>query len=243
MRLIPAIDLRNGACVRLEQGDFARDTRYADDPLVVARGFAEHGAQWLHLVDLDGAREGYPRHLEVLAAICKETALRVEFGGGLRDLAAVAAALAAGATRVVLGTVALEQPELLAAACQAHGARIVVGLDARDGLVAVRGWTQTSGTPAVELAQAAVRAGCQRLIYTDIATDGMLSGPNLPALQALIAALPVPVIASGGVATKAHLEALAAAGAEAAIIGKALYTGALPLDLLRDWPANSGGTA
>ena len=235
MFLIPAIDLRNGACVRLEQGDFTRDTLYAEDPLAVARSFAEHGARWLHMVDLDGAREGTPRHLEVLASVACETGLQVEYGGGLRTLLAVEQALAAGAARVVLGTAALENPALLIDACAAYGDRIAVGLDARDGMVAVHGWLTTSGVAAIELAQRVIQAGCARLIYTDIATDGMLSGPNLPALCALIAAVSVPVIASGGVATPAHLSDLAATGAEAAIVGKAFYTGALPLSVLAGW--------
>jgi len=233
--LIPAIDLRDGHCVRLEQGDFGRDTRYADDPLAVARSFAANGATWLHLVDLDGARDGSPRHLEVLGLLARQTGLRIEFGGGLRDLSTIADALEAGAARVILGTAALEDPELLRAACAAYGERIVVGLDARDGLVAVRAWTATSAVPATELAVQVVAVGCKRLIYTDIATDGMLSGPNLSGLRALIAAAPVPVIASGGVANAAHLEALATAGAEAAIVGKALYSGALPLSVIGTW--------
>lgn len=235
MRLIPAIDLRDNQCVRLEQGDFERDTRYADDPLAVARSFEEHGARWLHLVDLDGARDGAPRHLELLGTLARRTGLRVEFGGGLRDLETIERALAAGAARVVLGTAALESPALLREACARHGERIVVGLDARDGMVAVRGWIATSSTPAVELARAAIEAGASRLIFTDIATDGMLSGPNLGGLRALIAAVQVPVIASGGVATIEHLVALRDTGAEAAIVGKALYSGALPLGVLAEW--------
>lgn len=235
MLLIPAIDLRQGACVRLEQGDFTRDTRYAEDPLAVAGAFAAHGARWLHLVDLDGARDGAPRHLDVLKVIAGSGKLLVEFGGGLRDMATVEAALAAGAARVVLGTAALEDPALLEAACGTYGERIAVGLDARDGMVAVRGWTETSGVPATALALSAIEAGCRRLIYTDIATDGMLRGPNLAGLRALLAAVHVPVVASGGVAGVAHLKALAEAGAEAAIVGRALYTGDLPLAVLRDW--------
>ena len=235
MLLIPAIDLRNGACVRLEQGDFSRDTRYADDPLEVARSFAAHGARWLHLVDLDGARDGQPRHLEVLRLIAAETELLLEFGGGMRSLEAVEATLEAGAKRVVLGTAALEDPELLRHACTEHCARIAVGIDARDGMVATRGWLTTSATPAVDLAHRVVDAGCRRIIYTDIATDGMLRGPNLPALSEMIAEAGVPIVASGGVATEEHLRALADAGADAAIVGKALYTGDLPLSVLGAW--------
>jgi phosphoribosylformimino-5-aminoimidazole carboxamide ribotide isomerase len=235
MLLIPAIDLRGGACVRLEQGDFDRNTQYAADPLDVAKQFAANGATWLHLVDLDGAKEGTPHHLATLARIAEMTDLKVEFGGGLRDLAAVGQALAAGARRVVLGTAVIEAPGLLEEACCVYGDRIVVGIDARSGMVATRGWVQTSDTRAVDLAGAAVAKGARRIIYTDIATDGMLSGPNVPGLVAMIQAAGVPVIASGGVATTEHLSALAQAGAEAAIVGKALYTGNVPLTALRDW--------
>ncbi|HVC79370.1 MAG TPA: 1-(5-phosphoribosyl)-5-[(5-phosphoribosylamino)methylideneamino]imidazole-4-carboxamide isomerase [Chloroflexota bacterium] len=235
MFLIPAIDLRAGACVRLEQGDFARPTQYGADPLVVAHQFAQHGARWLHLVDLDGAREGSSRHLEVLTRIARETPLLVEFGGGLRDLPAITRALDAGAARVVLGTAALRDPDLLVAAQAAHGERVVVGLDARAGLVAVRAWQETSDVTAVALAARVIAAGCTRLIYTDIATDGMLSGPNLPALRSLLAAVEVPVIASGGIANEGDLGQLAATGVEAAIAGKALYAGTLPLSVLADW--------
>jgi phosphoribosylformimino-5-aminoimidazole carboxamide ribotide isomerase len=235
MFLIPAIDLRDGACVRLEQGDFSRDTRYADDPLVVARQFAEHGARVLHLVDLDGAREGQSRHLEVLGRLARETSLQIEFGGGLRDMEAIGRALDAGATRVVLGTAAIENPDLLAAACAAHGERIAVGIDARKGLVAVRAWLTTSEVSVLQLAAAVTAMGCRRIIYTDIATDGMLSGPNLPALRSLLAAVTIPVTASGGIANQTHLRELAEAGAESAIAGKALYAGSLPLSAIADW--------
>jgi phosphoribosylformimino-5-aminoimidazole carboxamide ribotide isomerase len=235
MFVIPAIDLRGGSCVRLEQGDFARDTRYADDPVAVAQEFEAYGATWLHLVDLDGARSGTPAHLALLRAIAQQTSLQIEFGGGIRSLNAVADALDHGAARVVLGTAALEQPDLVTEACGEYGERIVVGLDARNGRVAVRGWLETSSTQAVDLASRVVDAGCIRLIYTDIATDGMLRGPNLEGLRILLATVAVPVIASGGVATEDDLLALAQAGAEAAIVGKALYTGSLPLAVLREW--------
>jgi phosphoribosylformimino-5-aminoimidazole carboxamide ribotide isomerase len=235
MLIIPAIDLHQGACVRLEQGDFARHTVYDSDPLAMAKRFAEAGSRWLHLVDLDGARQGQPRHLPILERISAETELLVEFGGGLRTYEAVAEALAAGATRVVVGTAALEGGILLARLCADFGDRIAVGVDARDGLVATRGWLRTSTVSSTDLAALAVKAGASRLIYTDIATDGMLQGPNIPGLRAMIAASSLPIVASGGMATLDHLHAAAQAGAEAAIVGKALYTGAIPLDTLRDW--------
>lgn len=235
MLLIPAIDLRGGLCVRLEQGNFDRDTRYSHDPVEVARRFEAEGATWLHLVDLDGAREGEPRHVGVLAQIAAATALKVEFGGGLRTSDAVEQALGAGAARVVIGTAALENRDLLGRLLTLHGPAVAVGIDARNGLAAIKGWIETSATRAVDMALDVVAAGARRLIYTDIATDGMLAGPNVEGLREIIDAAGVPVVASGGIASESHLEAVASAGAEASIVGKALYTGALPLSTLRRW--------
>jgi len=235
MLLIPAIDLRHGQCVRLEQGDFERDTHYSTDPLEVARRFEARGATWLHLVDLDGARDGEPRHIDVLEQIASRTRLKVEFGGGLRSSAAIEQALGAGAARVVLGTAALEDADLLARMISVHAAVVDVGIDARNGYAAVKGWVETSGKRAVDAAADVVRAGARRIIYTDIATDGMLAGPNVDGLRTMIAAVSVPVVASGGIASESQLELVAAAGAEAAIVGKALYTGALSLSTLQRW--------
>jgi phosphoribosylformimino-5-aminoimidazole carboxamide ribotide isomerase len=235
MRLIPAIDLLHGRCVRLEQGEFDRETRYSADPLEVARRFEAHGAAWLHVVDLDGARDGEPRHLHVLEQIAGHTALSVEYGGGLRTSMAVELALASGADRVVLGTSVLEEPDMLAWLFALHAERIAVGIDARDGFAALRGWTETSLKQAVEVAREVARAGACRIVYTDIATDGMLAGPNVSGLRELIASVSVPVVASGGIASESHLEMVAAAGAEAAIVGRALYTGALPMTALQRW--------
>lgn len=237
MYVIPAIDLRDGTCVRLAQGDFSRRTDYSADPLEVARRFEAAGATWLHLVDLDGARSGRPEHLQVLASIAEKTFLHVEFGGGMRSRDLVESALQSGAQRVVVGTAALEDPELLAELCARYREQIVVGIDARDGKVATKAWVDVSTVDAIDFAMAAVKAGAGRLIYTDIATDGMLAGPNLAGVRAMIEAAGLPLIASGGVATIAHLEALADAGAEAAIVGRALYTGDIPLTALRDWAA------
>ena len=235
MLLIPAIDLRHGQCVRLEQGDFERDTHYSTDPLEVARRFEAQGATWLHLVDLDGARDGEPRHIHVLEQIASRTKLKVEFGGGLRNSEVIERALGCGAARLVLGTAALEDADLLARIFSVHAALIAVGIDARNGYAAVRGWLDTSSKRAVDAASEVVRAGARRIIYTDIATDGMLAGPNVDGLRAMIAAVSVPVVTSGGIASESHLDAVAAAGAEAAIVGKALYTGVLPLAALQRW--------
>ena len=237
MFLIPAIDLRDGACVRLEQGDFSRDTRYADDPLMVARQFADHGRRAASGGPGRGARRAIAPSGGAWPAGPRNVT-PVEFGGGLRDLEAIGRALDAGASRVVLGTAAIENPDLLAAACAAHGDRIAVGIDARKGLVAVRAWLTTSDISVLQLAAAVTEVGCRRIIYTDIATDGMLSGPNLPALRSLLAAVTVPVTASGGIANQTHLKELAEAGAESAIAGKALYSGSLPLTAIADWDSN-----
>src|SRR3954452_6694224 len=198
--VIPAIDLRGGRPVRLYQGDYARETVYGDDPVAVARAWAEGGAPRLHVVDLDGARAGTPAHLGALAAIAAAIDIPVEFGGGIRTRAAAEAALAAGAERVIVGTAAIEDPSLAGELARALGARLVLGVDARDGLVATRGWLSGSGVAATELVAQAVGWGVQRVIFTDIGRDGTLTEPNYASLATVIAASAVPVIASGGVA-------------------------------------------
>jgi phosphoribosylformimino-5-aminoimidazole carboxamide ribotide isomerase len=228
--VIPAIDLRGGRPVRLYQGDYARETVYGDDPVAVARAWAAGGAPRLHVVDLDGARAGAPAHLAELAAITRAVAVPVEFGGGIRTRAAAEAALAAGAERVIVGTAAIEDPALARELAAALGPRLVLGLDARDGLVATRGWQSRSAVAATELVARAAEWGVQRVIFTDIARDGTLTEPNYASLAAVIAAAGLPVIASGGVAHVDHLRRLRALGAEGAIVGKALYDGALRLD-------------
>jgi phosphoribosylformimino-5-aminoimidazole carboxamide ribotide isomerase len=228
--VIPAIDLRAGRAVRLYQGDYARETVYADDPVAVARAWAAGGAPRLHVVDLDGARAGEPCHLAVLAAIAAAVAIPLEFGGGVRSRAAAEAALAAGADRVIVGTAAIEDPALAQALAAALGPRLVLGVDARDGQVATRGWESASQVAATDLAARARAWGVQRLIYTDIARDGTLTEPSYASLAAVIAVAEMPVIASGGVAHVDHLRQLRALGAEGAIVGKALYDGAVRLD-------------
>lgn len=232
--MIPAIDLRGGRAVRLYQGDYRRETVYGDDPVAVARAWAAAGAPRLHVVDLDGARVGTPQHLAVLAAIAEAVPIPVEFGGGLRTREAAEAALAAGAARVIVGTAAIEDPALARALAQALGERFVLGVDARDGRVATRGWLSRSEITATELVARARAWGVRRIIYTDIARDGTLTEPNYAGLQAVLAAAAaggpaLRVIASGGVARVDHLRRLRALGAEGAIVGKALYDGALRL--------------
>jgi phosphoribosylformimino-5-aminoimidazole carboxamide ribotide isomerase len=230
MIVIPAIDLRGGRCVRLLRGDFARETVYGDDPVAMARHWAAAGATILHVVDLDGSVAGSPQQTALIASICAAIPIPVEVGGGLRTLTDVDATLAAGVARVVLGTAAIENPELVTAALAAHGPeRIVLGLDARDGYVATGGWLETSSVRAVDLARAMAGRGVRHVVATDIRRDGMRTGPNVEFL-AEVATSGLAVIASGGVKDRGHLALLATTpGVEAVITGTALYTGDLTL--------------
>jgi len=227
MLLYPAIDLMNGQAVRLRQGRAEDKTVYSDDPAAVAREWAERGGNWLHVVDLDAAFSGEQSNLEIVKRIAGEIALPVQLGGGLRDEAAIERALAAGVARVVIGTRAAESPDFIARAVERFGGdKIAVGIDARDGMVAVKGWTLTTGLSALDLARGAAAAGVAAIIYTDITTDGMLQGPNLAATAEVVRAVPVGVIASGGVSSAADLVKLEQIGGLAgAIIGRALFDG------------------
>lgn len=233
--LIPAIDLRDGRCVRLFQGNFERETIFGDDPVAMARHWATLGATRLHVVDLDGARAGAPLQLALVARIAAAVEVPIELGGGLRTEEDVARALEAGAGRVVLGTAALANPDEASAerfrrAClDRHAERIVIGLDARAGRLALRGWQVTTDADPFGFAARLRAEGFRRVIYTDIARDGALVGPNLAHIRRLCRIPGLAVIASGGVSRVGDLEALMRAGAEAAIVGQALYTGALSL--------------
>jgi phosphoribosylformimino-5-aminoimidazole carboxamide ribotide isomerase len=229
MLILPAIDLQDGRCVRLVQGDFTRSTQFSDRPAEVARRWQDEGASWLHVVDLDGAREGAPRNLDAIQRIREAVSIPIEVGGGLRALESVAALLDLSIERVILGTAALKDRAFLHACLEHWGERVAVSLDARNGLVATNGWLETSTVPALTLARELAEAGVARFIYTDIQRDGALNGPNLPALAAMIAAVNRPIIASGGVAALDDLRALAKMGAEGAIVGRALYTGEVKL--------------
>ena len=229
MELWPAIDLRGGRCVRLLQGDYDRETVFGEDPVAMARGFVDGGASRLHIVDLDGARDGVPTQAALVARMVRAAGVPCQLGGGIRSLDTAAAYLDAGVQRVVVGSVAIEHPDLLEQMAGRFPGRIVLGLDARDGRVAVRGWLETSGLVAVDVARRHEGLPLAAVVYTDIAKDGMLSGPNLDALAAMIAATRLPVVASGGVANAADIRAVAAAGAAGCIVGKALYAGAVPL--------------
>ncbi len=231
--LIPAIDLLGGRCVRLSQGRYEEATVYGEDPAAVAAGFARHAIRRLHVVDLDGARSGQPGNAWAVGRILARCpGIAVQLGGGLRSLAAVEAVFEAGVERAVLGTAALRDPALVREAAARHPGRIAVGIDARAGRVAVQGWTETSEAGAVELARRFEDAGVAALVYTDIARDGVLSGPNLEAALELAAAVAIPVILSGGIASLEDLvraAALSDRGLAGAIVGRALYTGAVDL--------------
>ena len=228
MTIIPAIDLKGGRCVRLRQGIASDETVYSDDPVQMARSWEQQGAAWLHVGDLDGAFQGVPMHTDLIGKIARAVRIPVEVGGGLRTDEQVAALLAQGAARAVLGTRAWTSPETLARLVERFGERVAVGLDARNGQVAIKGWTETTGTDALALAAQLETLGVQTLIYTDIAQDGMLTGPNTKAMAALCDRVACRVIASGGVASAAHVAALAALGKPnlaGVIVGKALYEG------------------
>jgi phosphoribosylformimino-5-aminoimidazole carboxamide ribotide isomerase len=230
MILYPAIDLKNGVCVRLLRGDMTTATVFGTDPAAQARGFQDSGCRWLHLVDLDGAFAGRPENGAAVEAILAAVTVPCQLGGGIRDLATVEAWLSRGIARVILGTVAVEAPDLVREAARRFPGRVAVGIDARDGRVATRGWAEQSELAATDLARRFEDAGVAAVIYTDIDRDGAMQGPNVAATEALARAVSIPVIASGGVASLDDLRALQATGVIAgAISGRALYDGAIDL--------------
>lgn len=229
MQIWPAIDLLGGKCVRLQQGDYARETVFADDPAAMAASFQRAGAQHLHLVDLDGARAGKPMNLDAVRAIVAAVDLECELGGGVRDEATIESLLDLGLSRLVLGTSALKRPEWFADMCRKFPNQLSLGVDARNGLVATDGWLETSSESAVEVVQRFAALPLASVIYTDIATDGMLQGPNVPAMRDMQESTALPVIASGGVTTADDVATLAAVGLAGAIVGRALYAGTLTL--------------
>jgi len=225
----PAIDLRGGKCVRLEQGDYARETVFADDPAETARHWVQLGARHLHLVDLDGARDGQVANLASIRAIVEAVDVPCELGGGIRSEETIGELLDLGLERLVVGTLAVQRPDWFRQMCRRFPGRMVLGIDARDGQVATEGWLETSGTDAIELAGQFANEPIAALVYTDIATDGMLSGPNVPAMARMQAAVDLPVVASGGVTTKNDIARLAAVPMAGCIIGRALYEARLTL--------------
>jgi phosphoribosylformimino-5-aminoimidazole carboxamide ribotide isomerase len=225
----PAIDLRGGKCVRLRQGDYKQETVFADSPVAVARHWVGLGATCFHLVDLDGAREGCPVHVSDVAAIVQATGVPCELGGGIRSEDNLRELLALGLKRLVIGTFALREPEWFRRMCRTYPGRLVLGIDARGGRVAPEGWQSTSDVAAVDLARRFEGEPIAALIYTDIATDGMMAGPNVAAMAEMRAAVAWPVVASGGVATIEDVARLAAVPMSGCIIGRALYEGTLTL--------------
>ena len=229
MEVIPAIDLRGGKCVRLFQGDFAQETVFSDDPVGVAVRWQACGAPRIHVVDLDGAASGHPANAPAIEAITQAVSIPVQVGGGLRTMEAVDGLLSLGVDRVVLGTAAAEDPDLVRDAIARHGEAIVVGIDARDGKVATQGWTLQGAVETMELLRSMEGLGVSRFIYTDIARDGAMQGPNLEAIQRISDSTSAAVIAAGGVASLEHLRQLAGTGVEGAIVGRAVYTGEVDL--------------
>ncbi|MDX9709550.1 MAG: 1-(5-phosphoribosyl)-5-[(5-phosphoribosylamino)methylideneamino]imidazole-4-carboxamide isomerase [Trichloromonas sp.] len=232
MLVIPAIDLKEGRCVRLEQGLMEKDTIYSNSPAAQARIWQEQGGELLHIVDLDGAFAGVPRNKAAIEDIVQTIDIPTELGGGVRDLATIEAYLQLGIGRVILGTIAKEKPELVQEACRLFPGRIVVGIDASNGFVAVRGWADVTEKKATDMAKEMEGFGVEAIIYTDIARDGMMQGPNLEATRALAESIRIPVIASGGVSSLKDIEnlmAIEASGVVGVITGKAIYSGALDL--------------
>jgi phosphoribosylformimino-5-aminoimidazole carboxamide ribotide isomerase len=232
MIVIPAIDLKEGNCVRLEQGEMHRDTVFSDNPAEQALKWQQAGAELLHLVDLDGAFAGVPKNKSAIESILKALTIPAQLGGGIRDIATIEAYLSLGLSRVIIGTAAQRNPELVIEACQKFPGRVVVGIDAKNGMVAVQGWAELTGITAVDLARKFEDCGVSAIIYTDISRDGMMGGPNIEATKVLAEAISIPVIASGGVSSLKDIENLMAieqSGISGAITGKAIYSGAINL--------------
>jgi phosphoribosylformimino-5-aminoimidazole carboxamide ribotide isomerase len=255
MEVIPAIDLLEGKCVRLYQGDYSQSQVFDENPVAVAQQWVDQGATRLHVVDLDGAKAGKPANLQAIAAIVQAVSVPIQVGGGLRDRTSVSQLLELGVGRVILGTIAVKQPQLVAELCGEFPGKIIVGIDARNGKVATDGWLETSSVAATDLAHQMAQLGAAAIIYTDIHRDGTLSGPNIPALRELAESIAIPVIASGGVSSLTDLLSLLSLepiGVNGVIVGRALYTGDVSLKeaisavgsgRLQDIPADFGNSA
>src|SRR5512135_777798 len=232
MLIIPAIDLKEGKCVRLEQGLMDKATVYSDDPATTARHWEAQGAEVLHVVDLNGAFAGAPKNLDAIKAIRAAIKIPIEVGGGIRDIATIGSLVSIGIDRIILGTAAIENPAFVQEACAKFPGRIIVGIDAKEGMVAIKGWAEVTKVQAVDLAKKMQDYGVIAIIYTDIKRDGMLTGPNIEATKALAESLRIPVIASGGVHTMKDIENLLTvrySGVSGVITGKAIYSGSLNL--------------
>ena len=229
MIVFPAIDIKDGSCVRLFKGDFGTVEKVAEDPLQTARSFEAKGASWIHMVDLDGAKDAVPINTEIFLDVARNTSLQVEVGGGIRSMDTVEAYLSGGIRRVILGSAAVKDPALVREAVREYGDRIAVGIDAKNGMAVVEGWLDASGAHYLELARAMENIGVKTLIYTDISKDGTLSGPNLQELATINKAVSCQIVASGGVTDLNDIRALKKLGLYGVICGKSLYKGTLGL--------------
>jgi phosphoribosylformimino-5-aminoimidazole carboxamide ribotide isomerase len=229
MDVLPAIDLIDGKCVRLIQGEYSRKITYKDDPVAQAKEFFEAGAKWLHVVDLDGAKLGKPINADVVAEIAKQVPMKIELGGGIRDEAAIVTMLQAGVTRLILGSSAIKQFDWFCEMAQKYPNRLVLGLDARGSTVATEGWLEEGGQTVLDFAKKAIDLPLAAIIYTDISKDGMLAGPNIERTKQLVEAVDLPIVAAGGVTTIEDVRTLKRAGVAGAIIGRALYEGTITL--------------
>ena len=230
MELLPAIDIRGGRCVRLLKGDFDQETRYAVDPLELAQLYADLGARWLHVVDLDGAKSGNLDNIQTVKEILIETNVSIQFGGGVRDINSAQKIVNSGVSRIILGTAAVEDHYFVEEACHRFGPdAVVVSLDAKNGVIAKNGWTQESSISAIDLATKLIRLGVKRFMYTDIERDGTLTSPNYSEIEKIVDFTQLPILAAGGVSKLEHLEELETIGAESVIIGTAIYEGKIDL--------------
>lgn len=229
MRIYPAIDIKDGKCVRLLQGRFSDVTVYGENPVEIAKRWENEGGEFIHVVDLDGALKGHGVNAQIIKEICEAVSVPVQTGGGIRTMEDIEAKLDCGIKRVIIGTKAVSNPEFIKNAVRKYGDKIVVGIDAKDGYVAIEGWEKCSEFTAVEFAKEMTALGVKTIVYTDIATDGTLKGPNVKAMAEMAAAVDADIIASGGIGSAEHIKSLEAIGVEGVIVGRALYTGDVKL--------------
>ena len=240
MNIFPAVDIKDGKCVRLRQGVEDQVTVFSDDPVAMARQWVAAGTRWLHVIDLDGAFSGTPRNMDLIRELCSAVSIPVQLGGGIRSIEVAGKYLEAGVTRLIIGTVALEDPELFRELCKTYSGRIGVSLDARDGNLKTKGWVEDAGKTVADVVPELEAAGAAFFIYTDISRDGMQSGVNVPALEALLAMTEKPVLIAGGISTLEDVQAvypLHEIGLAGVITGKAIYAGSLDLKAALDWLA------
>lgn len=227
--IIPAIDLLNGKCVRLKQGRYDTETVYSKNPVETAQKWESEGAKRLHIIDLDGARTGTPKNIQIIKAIASAINIPIQVGGGIRNFMVIDDLIQAGADRIILGTTAIKNPNLLAGVCEKYEEKVAVAIDAKGGYAAAEGWMYVTKKDVLTLAKEAIDLGAKRFIYTDISRDGMLKGPNFEGIKNFVSAVSVPVIASGGISSKEDIERLKETGVEGCIVGKALYEGRVRL--------------